>query len=209
MIKSLVVPDVKLCAENEKAPIFSGTYLHAELSGVAGGASAYTINVILYVLFLLFCMYVIAYGIIEDREGTTMPLLTRDMVLDVVTLEVQPDASIVQSSPVQNTWYTVVDIIGSIRLSGIAVSIADTNETLEVKLTMDGNSYTGSIAATAGTSYRVIPYVYAPGTGLLLTSSTIINSNILESKSLKVEVRKTTEAGTGDMSATVQYATRD
>lgn len=38
----------KICDTNEQAPLFSGFKLGATLSGAAGGASAYTLTVILY-----------------------------------------------------------------------------------------------------------------------------------------------------------------
>jgi hypothetical protein len=39
---------VKICATNEKAPLFSGFKLRAVLSGAAGGSSDYTFEVIVY-----------------------------------------------------------------------------------------------------------------------------------------------------------------
>ena len=120
--------------------------------------------------------------------------------------EHQPDATLTQAAPVQNTWYPILNTTKNCRIYRIFVSVADTNETLEVKITIDGNIISGSVPATAGTSY----YVYFSGYGNALIIDTVdpiaAYAFLLEGRSIKVEVRKTTAAGAGTITARVKYA---
>jgi len=85
--------------------------------------------------------------------------------------------------------------------------IATTNETIEMRLTVDGNSITAVAAAyTADTTY------YARISGL--TAGNIVNSTTLYNlmsnaplfgRSVKLEIRKTTAAGAGNLSCRVFY----
>jgi len=119
----------------------------------------------------------------------------------------QSDAVLNQAAPVQNTWYTVLDTTSNVRLYGLAVFVADTGETIEVKITIDGVSLTGSQAQNANTYYY---YFKDPSqTNICLASTTlylIMYYTFLEGKSVKVEVRKTTATGAGQLFAKVTYA---
>ena len=119
----------------------------------------------------------------------------------------QPDAYLDQAAPVQNTWYTVLDTVKNAVVYMIVSLIATTNETIEMRLTVDGNVITAVPAAyTADSNY------YARISGLV--AGNIVNSTTLYNlmsygplfcRSVKVEIRKTTAAGAGNLSCRVFY----
>jgi hypothetical protein len=116
-----------------------------------------------------------------------------------------------QAAPVQNTWYTILDTTTDVMIYDITVNVEDANETLEVRLTIDSEMYTGSIAATHSTEYEVAMRTAA------ITRSTYLEINggvdwepynafTVIALSVKVEVRKTTAAGAGNLTGIVNYA---
>jgi hypothetical protein len=113
-----------------------------------------------------------------------------------------------QAAPVQNTWYTVLDIVAPVKVFGMGVLIADTGETLEVRVTACDTVITGSGAAVANTDYKILVNTTSAGNTITLSSSALINANQLECRRLKVEVRKTTAAGAGNLKAAVTYGQR-
>jgi len=124
--------------------------------------------------------------------------------------EHQPDAVLTQANPVQNTWYTLLSTTINVRLYAITVMVETTGETLEVRLTIDGNVHVASIAAAANTYYYVF---YRPSdgtlqlepTGSLFHVNAVLGAKALESRSIKVEVRKTTAAGSGTLNGRAVY----
>lgn len=122
----------------------------------------------------------------------------------------QPDANLIQAAPVQNTWYTVLDTKKNVKIYGISMCILTTGETLEMRITIDGQPSTLSYACIADTDYSIYK-LFAPNTtsfdvatGLYLACYT----SPLEAKSVKVEIRKTTAAGAGDLLGHVTYGKR-
>jgi len=180
----------KLCTEAEKAPVFSGSYLKATVSGVTGGATAYTMGVILY---------------IEDVLSGQVSIPVS--MVNAMSFAMQPDALLDQAAPVKDTWYTVLQAYDA-KLFGIGIQVDTTTETLGVRITVDGVILTGSLSCTNDTKYKVTLQTYPTGTVLVPTTSTLITSNQIEGRNLKVEVRKTTEAGTGNLKTCVTYVTR-
>jgi len=123
--------------------------------------------------------------------------------------EQQPDAALTQANPVQNTWYTVLDTTPNARIIGMACAVLTTGETIEVRMTVDGQVKTGSMALSADTGYYVYLYTGSDASKLYFTSSVIEQygrSFIIEGRSVKVEIRKTTAAGAGNLWACVSYA---
>lgn len=119
----------------------------------------------------------------------------------------QPDVTLDQASPVQNTWYTVLDTTRNCRLYSVSVLVATTGETLEVRITVDGVTITGGIDATADTVYKAIWYFGTMvANQLYLATADPHHTFLLEGRSVKVEVRKTTANGTGNLKAKVTYA---
>ena len=122
--------------------------------------------------------------------------------------EHQPDIDFVQANPVQNQWYTILETTNA-RIIGIMLRVLDTDETLELRITLDGQVYMRPLLATAVTMYHVILkevgnfFVFDP-------DSTIVayqyRAFLVEARSIKIEIRKTTIAGNGDLEADVIWA---
>lgn len=183
--------DTKICADTEKAVVFSGFYLRAALSGAAGGAASYSMSVILYV---------------EDAGTGDVSIPTA--MISSISFESQADAVIDQATPVQNTWYPVAHIYNA-KIFGIGVQVDTTTETLEVRVTADGNVFTGAgVSCTNDTKYRATLQAFPTGTAIVITGTLLVNSNQLEGRDILVEVRKTTAGGTGNLKAAVSYVTR-
>jgi len=116
---------------------------------------------------------------------------------------------------VQNTWYTVLDTTERVRLIMINMQMLTNIETLQVQITVDGVVLAGEqVAAVVGTQYKVCLTAssYAQALALVTSADTAflgLRPFLLEGRSVKVEVRKTTVVGAGNMTASVVYAVRD
>ena len=122
--------------------------------------------------------------------------------------EHKPGAYLNQSSPVQNNWYTVLDTTRNIRIIHIGYRVNTTGETLEMRLTLDGNVFSNTINATAGSWYYVaLDSLSTSSLHINLTSEMMPNRTFLaEARSAKLEIRKTPASGTGSIQVYVQYA---
>lgn len=116
----------------------------------------------------------------------------------------KPEAVLDQAAPVQNTWYTVLDA-KNVEIYAIAYLIATTDETIETRLTLDGVQMTSTQApATHDTNVWV-----GFGAGALYTG--ILNPSIsevwlkLHAQVCKVEIRKTSNTGVGNLKCKVTY----
>ena len=123
--------------------------------------------------------------------------------------EHQDPALLSQPNPVQNTWYTVLDTTRNVRVYNIAIGVGTANETLEIRVTLDGTAYTGSLAATFGTTYYAVMDPNAIAQVLQVNpSATAYNwyrAFLMEGHSVMIEVRKTTVTGAGNLLALVEY----
>ena len=129
---------------------------------------------------------------------------------DLGIYEYQTPATLNQAAPVQNTWYTILDTTTHCRIYEIAVNIEDANETLEIQVTIDGQTIGATAkAATHSTTY----YVYRESDAINRVNTLILDNALtksirafqLEGHSVKVEVRKTTAAGAGNLTGIVTY----
>ena len=125
-----------------------------------------------------------------------------------LTFEHQPDAHLAQENPVQNTWYTVLNVTRDCKVYAVTVLVWTTNETLEVRVTVDGQVLVGSIAASHTTYYYVHHQLYAEALAIDGNVFLLGKYSPLEGRSIKVEVRKTTAAGSGTLECRVNYAKR-
>lgn len=117
----------------------------------------------------------------------------------------QADATLSQAAPVQNTYYTILDTSKNVKVYIIACSVADTGETLQVTITIDGQTYTGSQAAVAGTLYSC--FIGRDGAiGFASGNQNVALYAPLTARSLKVQIKKTTAAGAGTITGRVIYA---
>ena len=121
----------------------------------------------------------------------------------------QPDATLDQADPVQNTWYTIIDE-KNCQIIGISVTVLVADETLEVQFIVDGVTIPGAGSpVTAGTTMYVYLLVSTPTQAKILLSSTSAygsyNAFIIEGRSVKVQIRKTTAAGNGNLQGCVAW----
>jgi hypothetical protein len=149
------------------------------------------------------------------KNGTGSPLATNTSLKDMIdnlltnlTFQHQPDQHLVQPTPEQNTWYTILDTTLNCRLYSVVILVWGANETLEVRITIDGQVLTGSIVATAVSYYWVYLLMYTSGFMMSGEHHSIGYDAPLEGRSIKVEMRKTTNAGTGTIEGYAIYAKR-
>ena len=118
----------------------------------------------------------------------------------------QADAVLNQVA-VQNTWYTVLDAKNT-RIINIAWNETIANETIEVRLTVDGNVLAGSHAATAATWYYI---TWDAITAQTLQINSVVTIHVykaffLEGRSVKLEFRKTTNLGASAIVVVCKHA---
>lgn len=119
--------------------------------------------------------------------------------------EYQPPAVLNQGAPVQNTWYVLLPETPLCRVYDVAVNIEDTDETLEVQATVDGELIGGgAVACTNSSSYIVIvdpnPITRLDNLTLAPWNTHILaKAFTLEGHLVEIEVRKTTAAGVGNL----------
>lgn len=114
-----------------------------------------------------------------------------------------------QANPVQDQWYTMLDTVYNVRIVTTNIQIATTGETLEVRFTVDGIVLWGTLAATANSDYLVAVGYSGETTGGLLEPSQAApwqrTSFIIECRSFKAELRKTTANGVGNLKGHIRY----
>jgi hypothetical protein len=119
------------------------------------------------------------------------------------------EASVTQASPAQNTWYTILDTAMDIRIYAITVKVSTTGETLQCRLTIDGNTWWDQdITGTANTNYWEYKDNDPSAASDMKESATYVApayQNPLDGHSVKVEVRKTTANGSGNLLGRVTY----
>jgi hypothetical protein len=114
-----------------------------------------------------------------------------------------------QAAPVTNTWYTVIDVYNA-RLITTAMRVLVANETLELRLTVDGEVVVLTQAAVFGTHYNASYFPYSDNINLYADASSNdprTRSFLAEGRHIKVEVRKTTATGAGNLQASALYGT--
>jgi len=131
--------------------------------------------------------------------------------------EYQLELTLDQATPVQNTWYPVVSVevptgvMSNALMYGIGAGVEDTNETIQFRITVDGQTITSSaFPATHSTNYyafidhRAINQDVA---GYFSTNATsgVQSPYLLNGKSILVELRKTTATGTGNLVGIVTW----
>lgn len=143
-----------------------------------------------------------------------MPLLDNNPTGGI--FEYQAPATLNQATPVNGTWY---EIGGTgywatkkhVRIYGISVNIEDANEDIEVQITIDGETIAAlATTCTHSTNYycRLYPDAIDRVDEIDMDSSavwTTYKSFVVEGKSVKIEVRKTSANGAGNLTAIVIY----
>ena len=134
--------------------------------------------------------------------------MSLDKKTRMLTFVHQLDAVLAQESPVQNTWYTVLETSRDCKVYGVTALVWTTNETIEVRVTIDGNVLVGAVDATHTTYYYVHHKLYAEGLAIDGNPFLLGKYAPLEGRNIKIEIRKTTAAGSGTLECRVNYAKR-
>ena len=118
----------------------------------------------------------------------------------------QADATLNQAAPVQNTWYRILDAINA-RLLAVRFLVTVTNEDLEYRIVIDDIQYLVQQAgAVAATPYFPIININsanrASGTTVQYEAQ---RSFLIEGRHIVIDMRKTTNAGAGNLQSTVNY----
>jgi len=149
---------------------------------------------------------------LDRLDSATYGLAALKTLLDtlVTRLESRPptyyNALLDQVNPVQNTWYTVLDTVVNAILFDCFAQVDTTGETIAVRITVDGNALTGSVAATGSSTYMTrLTLGILAGLDLFVPRIDLVHGWLLMGRSVKVEVRKTTANGTGDLRGKVNY----
>jgi len=136
-----------------------------------------------------------------------------DLIRTELTFQLQPDAVLTQVNPVQNTWYTILDTTLNAKIYFVRESIATTVEDIEVRFTVDGQVFAcaGGITQIVDTGYYWFlandgVYSYNSSNSVMLNNTG--SQETMEFRSVKVEIRKTTNAGAGTLTARLRYSKR-
>ena len=124
--------------------------------------------------------------------------------------EYQAPATLNQAAPVTDTWYVILDTTENGVIYQVSVNVEDANEDLEVRITIDGEVLTHSgWTANHSTTYYIYLFADAINRSDRLYHSTdfrlILYHAPLGGHSVKVEVRKTTATGAGNLMGIVEY----
>lgn len=124
--------------------------------------------------------------------------------------EYQTPGVLNQAAPVQNTYYPILPETKLVELWGISINIEDADETLQVRLTLDGEILLSqAFAATHSTNYFIRRSLDAinqmAGLTIAATAYDQYRGPFLEGHTTMVEVRKTTALGAGNLTGIVQY----
>lgn len=122
--------------------------------------------------------------------------------------EMQEEVTLNQAAPVQNTYYTILDTTENCRVYSCVVRVDTTGENLQVRVTVDGQVFTSpSTGVGANTDFMVAlgPTTTAGQAYKIMTAATNWGAFIIEGRSVKIEVRKTTAAGAGNLKGNCRY----
>lgn len=118
----------------------------------------------------------------------------------------QTDATLDQATPVQNTYYTILDTTLNARIIAIYGKVATTDENIQLKVTFDGIVIENTAAAGGINVYLEACLLQ---TGLFqwvaVDSISKFRAFHVEARSIKIEIRKTTNNGAGNLHGLVKY----
>jgi hypothetical protein len=126
-----------------------------------------------------------------------------------LTFKYKGQNTLAQALPVQNTWYTVLGTTLNARIIDIYAYMSNaTAETLEVKVTIDGLTLVGTGVSVAGTAYFAMWETGNTGFIFSTTAGVYSRAFLIEGRSVKIEIRKTTANDTATLYCSVRYAER-
>jgi len=121
--------------------------------------------------------------------------------------ELQEHTTLKQEAPVQNTWYELLPATELCRVYAAGINVEGANETLQVRITIDGKVSTPlDITCNHSTTYHILRLLDAITQVVTYNGiSTVIQAFLCEGKNVKIEVRKTTAAGAGNLTGICVY----
>lgn len=124
--------------------------------------------------------------------------------------EYQPPAELDQANPNQNQWYPLLPATDFCRVYKASVQVAAVNETLQVRVTIDGQvSIVQSFNATFGTIYHIYVNPYATDQTIRFhmtpTLNEVSHAFLCEGHNVMIEVRKTSAAGAGNLTGVASF----
>lgn len=132
----------------------------------------------------------------------------RGMSRPLQWVEHQASAYLNQANPTQNLWYEVLDK-KNVRVIYMVLRVDTTQEDIEMRLTVDGQVITGAAAGVANTDYFGALYGDSSGEYILWHTNFYDGElAVLEGKEVKVEVRKTSNNGAGNLRCRVGHGLR-
>lgn len=125
----------------------------------------------------------------------------------------QPDIFVNTALPVINTWYTALAATSNVRLIGIYIYVATANESVEMRITVDGVVIdpTAGVAINFGAWYSGHLTSGQDELNIIACATvepTTYRAFMLEGKNVRVEYRKTTANGANPLYCMVKYARR-
>jgi hypothetical protein len=122
------------------------------------------------------------------------------------TFKQMTDASIYQTVPVQNTWYTVLPSTLNARIKCVDMRVNTTSENLECQIIVDGVTITfNQASAGAGTWYHSQSFDRYNNNAIIGGDSNGQDIVPIEGRNVQVRIRKTTANGTGTLECRVRY----
>lgn len=123
--------------------------------------------------------------------------------------QVQAPITVTQIGAVQNTWYTLLPTTLNARIYTADFTITDTAESLEFRITIDGQiiSWT-EVTCNVGETWSLGLKFDATHNGLTATKNgnwQAMRAYLIEGRSIKIEMRKTTANGTGNLTGYCMY----
>lgn len=110
----------------------------------------------------------------------------------------------------QDQWYTVLYTKVNVRLYSIVPIVWNIDEPIEVRITTKKRTITGNRNATPTTYYWTHMKMYGEGLDFVTGDKRLVGHNApLEDPSVKVEIRKTTANGAGNLECCVVWAQKE
>lgn len=132
-----------------------------------------------------------------DNPGDTVPVFKKERQ--------------VHAAPIQNDYYDILSEKDICTVYGCAITIEDANETLQVRVTIDEEaSNPANVAINHSTTYYLLGTLNSiTGTWVysLATTTALYQypSFLFRGKKVRIEARKTTNLGAGDLASIVLY----
>lgn len=131
---------------------------------------------------------------------------------NIAMIESQDPAFLNQPAAVQNTWYPILPATRNVEVYDLLINMAVANETLELRVIVDGITIVGTIAAVFNTGYRAgievnviaqtMVFSMAPDT---TNYEHVANRPLIKGHTVQIDIRKTTANGANTLQGACFY----